>query len=344
MKIALVNTFMPFLRGGAEILVDDLKEQLQKRGHQVTLFRLPFPSDYEVGLMELVLGSKLLDFTSYDKVIAFKFPAYCVIHRAKTLWMFHQFRQVYELYGTQDGLQDCDEARALQKIISELDVADIGSARRVYVNADEVANRLYKYNRLKSEVLTPPLLNHTSYYLEGYGDYIYYPSRVTALKRQHLAIEAMRYVKSDVKLVIAGRCTEPEYEHQLQELIKQHGLENKVKYENRWVEDEEKLEMIAGSLAMLYIPYLEDSCGFVTIEGFYSSKAVLTCYDSGGTKEFIEEGITGYFAQPTPQALAEKMDLLYRDREKTIEMGQNARREIERRNITWDETVRRLLS
>ena len=71
MKIALVNTFMPFLRGGAEILVDDLKKQLQKRGHQVTLFRLPFPSDYEVGLIELVLGSKLLDFTSYDKVIAF---------------------------------------------------------------------------------------------------------------------------------------------------------------------------------------------------------------------------------------------------------------------------------
>lgn len=344
MKIALVNTFMPFLRGGAEILVDDLKEQLQMRGHQVVLFRLPFPSDYEVGLIEMVLGSKLLDFTSYDKVIAFKFPAYCIIHRNKTLWMFHQFRQVYELYNTPDGIQDCDEARALRKIIMEIDEEDIGHAHRVYVNADEVANRLYKYNQLKSEIITPPLLNYESYHLDGYGDYIYYPSRVTPLKRQHLAIEAMRYVKSDVKLVIAGRCTEREYEQQLQKLIKQYKLEDKVKYENRWVEDEEKIEMIAKSLAMIYIPYLEDSCGFVTIEGFYASKPVLTCYDSGGTKEFIEEGITGYFTDPTPQALAEKMDVLYLEKEKTKEMGRNARREIERRNITWDETVRRLLS
>ena len=81
MKIALVNTMTPFVRGGAEILVDDLRGQLAERGHQVELFRLPFPNDYAVGLPELVLASKLLDFSSYDRVIAFKFPAYCVCHR-----------------------------------------------------------------------------------------------------------------------------------------------------------------------------------------------------------------------------------------------------------------------
>lgn len=334
---------MPFLRGGAEILVDDLYQQLMDRGHDVTLFRIPFPNDYGVPLIETVLATKILDFSSYDRVIAFKFPAYCICHRYKTLWMFHQFRQVYELYNEEGGIQDTQEGEAIRDIITEIDNCDIGSAYQVYVNAEEVSNRLRRYNGIPSTILSPPLLNADNYYSDEQGDYLYYPSRVTALKRQHLAIEAMRYVKSNVKLVIAGKCSEPEYETLLYQLIKDYHLENKVQYENRWVDDGEKIAMIAKSLALVYIPYLEDSCGFVTYEGFYSSRPVLTCYDSGGTKEFIEEGVSGYFAEPTPEALAQKMDLLYENREKTLEMGQNAHTEILRRNITWDETVRKLL-
>ena len=115
MKIALVNTMTPFVRGGAEILVDDLRGQLAERGHQVELFRLPFPNDYAVGLPELVLASKLLDFSSYDRVIAFKFPAYCVCHRHRTLWLFHQFRQVYDLFDKQDGLPRTTENEAADR-------------------------------------------------------------------------------------------------------------------------------------------------------------------------------------------------------------------------------------
>ena len=133
MKIALVNTITPFIRGGAEILVDDLFDQLQQRGHRVTLFRLPFPNEYEVQLQELVLAGKLLDFTSYDRVIAFKFPAYCVCHPHKVLWLFHQFRQVYDLYGKEYGIQETPEGRAVKKLV-ENSAISIALMRRLRVS------------------------------------------------------------------------------------------------------------------------------------------------------------------------------------------------------------------
>ena len=344
MKIALVNTMTPFVRGGAEILVDDLRNQLAARGHQITLFRLPFPNDFSVGLLSLVLSAKLMDFSSYDQVIAFKFPAYCVCHRHKKLWMFHQFRQVYDLFGAEDGLQVNHETKALQQIITEIDNTDIGEAEHVFVNAQEVANRLMRFNGICSEVLTPPLLNLVRYHEGESGDYIYYPSRVTSLKRQHLAIEAMQYVKTDVKLILAGRCAEPEYEETLRKLIREKRLEERVFYKNIWVEDEEKLEKLSQCLAVLYIPFLEDSCGFVTFEGFYSAKPVISCIDSGGTKEFITDGVTGYLTEPTPQALARRMDELFLDREKAIRMGKEAKKQVTAADLTWDKTIGSLLA
>ena len=154
----------------------------------------------------------------------------------------------------------------------------------------------------------------------------------------------MRYVKTKVRLVIDGICIGDAYDRQLRELIRTYHLESKVVYENRWVEDSEKIEKLSRSLGVLYIPYLEDSCGFVTYEGFYSGKPVLSCTDSGGTKEFITDGINGFLVDPTPEALAEKMDLLYKNRKKAQKMGQCAYKSIIEKDITWDSTIRRLLA
>ena len=343
MKIALFNTMASFVRGGAEILVDDLYDQLVKRKHNVTLFRIPFPNSFEVPLMELVYAAENLNFDAYDVVIAFKFPAYCAVHRNKVLWFFHQFRQVYDLFGKEYGLADDDTGNALKEIIKVIDNDGIGNAAKVFTNAQEVTDRLKKYNGLDSIVLNPPLQNYENYYCKGNNGYVYYPSRITRLKRQHLAIEAMRYVKTDVKLVIHGKCSEPEYFKELDSIINKYDLKDKVLLKDEWISDEKKISTMADSMAVMYIPYKEDSCGFVTMEGFYSSKPVISCYDSGGTKEFIDHDVTGLFADPTPESLAECMDKLYLDKEKAEKMGKAAYKEIIRRNITWDSTIGRLL-
>ena len=343
MKVALFNTMTPFVRGGAEILVDDLLEQLRLRGHEADLYRIPFPSNFEVPLLKTVLAASMLRFDDYDRVIAFKFPAYSTSHPNKVMWIFHQFRQVYELYDKQYGIVDSDIGKAIKKVITDIDNNIIPRSRHIYTNALEVSNRLWTYNQIQTEVLNPPLLNVEDYYCGKTGDYIYYPSRITELKRQHLAIEAMQYVKSNVKLIISGKCDEDYYYAKLEDIIKVNKLQDKVQIENRWISDKEKIDYLANSLAVMYIPYKEDSCGFVTMEGFYSTKPVLSCRDSGGTVEFIEDEKTGFFAEPNPKDIAKKMDQFFLNKEATVEMGKNALDEIVRRNITWDETIRRLL-
>src|SRR5690242_21322023 len=52
----------------------------------------------------------------------------------------------------------------------------------------------------------------------------------------------------------------------------------------------------------------------ISLEAMLSSKALITCSDSGGPLEFVRDGVTGYVADPTAQAMAAAMD---RDRKST---------------------------
>ncbi len=344
MKVALVNTFSPHIRGGAEIAVDDLQEQLRLAGHNVQLIRLPFPTSFDVPLLNTIIASRLLCLSQYEKVIAFKFPAYCVRHTNKTIWLFHQFRQVYELWGTDSGMQPSPANNRLKDIITNVDNIEIPSARNIFTNAKEVSNRLKNFNNIESEVLMPPLLNNDKYYNDGIGDFIYYPSRITPLKRQLLAIEAMKFTKTPVRLQIAGVSEEPAYFTQMIELVKREQLENKVDIINRWISDEEKLSGFANCLAAIYIPFKEDSCGFVSMEAFYSSKPVISCHDSGGTGEIIRDGWNGRIVESDPVQIAQAMDSFYLDKQQAINMGANARADILGLNINWATTIEKLLA
>ena len=76
-----------------------------------------------------------------------------------------------------------------------------------------------------------------------------------------------------------------------------------------------------GAFASLYLPFEEDSYGYVTLEAFHSHKPVLTFTDSGGTDEIVEDGVNGMMLEPTPEALARGMETLWAARERTPRHG-----------------------
>ena len=104
----------------------------------------------------------------------------------------------------------------------------------------------------------PPLKDPELYYSEKAGDYIYYPSRITPLKRQLLAVEAMHFVKSGVRLIITGVGVEEEYNEQIKKTIRKNKLETRVEIRNQWITDDEKRELFANALGTIYIPFHED--------------------------------------------------------------------------------------
>jgi glycosyltransferase involved in cell wall biosynthesis len=99
---------------------------------------------------------------------------------------------------------------------------------------------------------------------------------------------------------------------------------------------------VGGALACAYIPYDEDSLGYVTMEAVASAKAVLTTTDSGGLLELVNEH-TGKVTAPTSEALAEGLAALWENPKRTRALGVSAQEAWRRRAISWDATIERLL-
>lgn len=346
MKIAIVNNMVPFLYGGAEFLADSLSKNLKEFGHQADVITYPFSWSPKEAIIDSMLAVRLSKLDNCDLVIALKFPAYYIEHPNKKLWLLHQFRQAYDMHGTEYGIfDDTDKADfAIRKSIIEMDNQCLSALEgRIFTNSQVVSDRLMKFNRITSEVLYPPLMDETLYTIgDEYGDYIFYPSRVNHSKRQHLAIEAMKYTKTDVKLVLAGKGDTLQDEQYIFNKIEEYGVNHKVTYLNRFISEQEKVELFEKSLAGIYIPYDEDSYGYVTLEGFHAGKAMISCKDAGGTDVVVKNDITGYMTEPTPQALAEAMDKMYTNKKNAKIMGLNGLPLLKELGITWDNVIRRL--
>jgi glycosyltransferase involved in cell wall biosynthesis len=341
MRIALFITVTPFVTGGSEFLVNDLTVQLRKRGHIAKLFRIPFSEEFEVGIFTNALCVQMLNFDDYDILISFKYPAYLAVHKKKNLWLFHQLRQAYDLFGKEYGLQDNNLGNAIKQIVCQTDNISLPQANKIFALSESV-KRLKKFNNIEAEVMECPLINSGKYYKNKIGDYIYYPSRVDYMKRQLLAIEAMHYVKSAARLVIDGKIDDGGLANKIKHIISKYNLNN-VTVSGEFVSEEYKIKRYADCLCAVYLPKNEDSCGFVTMESFYSHKPVITVSDSGGVTDFVKDGENGYVTEPNPKAIAAKIDRLYEHKEEAEKMGENAYQFIFKRNINWDDTIRRLL-
>jgi glycosyltransferase involved in cell wall biosynthesis len=176
----------------------------------------------------------------------------------------------------------------------------------------------------------PPALS--GYYCNA-DDYLFTTSRLDGPKRVGLVIEAMRHVKSNIRLLIGGKGPD---EARLKALAGDDGRIEFLGYLN----DAELLDHYAHALAVPFVPYDEDY-GLITIEAMMSGKPVITTTDSGGVGEFVVNGETGLAVPPDPQALAQAIDYLCGHRAEARAMGASARRRVS--GITWESVAEALI-
>jgi glycosyltransferase involved in cell wall biosynthesis len=343
-KVAIVNNQVPFVRGGAELLAEWLRDKLEEYGHEAEIVKVPFNWNPCERVVDHMLAARLVRLPNVDRVVALKFPAYYVPHENKVLWLLHQFRQVYDLWGTPyQDLPNNAVGHAVREAVVESDYRYLSEVKRIYTNSKIVGHRLALYTSIKSEVLYPPVLDAAPYVCDDYGDYFFFPSRITAGKRQHLAIAAMAHLKSSARLVIAGQPETPEDLERVMSVVHEHGLEDRVEVIPRWISDAEKLRLLAGARGVVYLPYGEDSYGYVTLEAFHARKPVLTFADSGGTLELIDDRRNGRVVSDVWE-LGQAIDELAEDLALTERMGEAALAKIEELDISWDRVVRCLTS
>lgn len=342
MNVLVVNNAAPFVRGGAEELADHLVRQLNAtKGVSAELMRIPFSWAPNERLIDEIVLNRSLRLWNVDRVIALKFPAYLVPHAEKVLWVLHQYRQAYDLGDAGQGLAKDGRDGEIRAAIQMADNACFDAARALYVNSPTTQARMAKYNGRRAEVLYPPV-NDAELFTGGEpGNYVFAGGRVAPGKRQHLLVEAMASVPSG-RLLIAGPA-EADYGAQLERRVGELGLEDRVELRFGFHPRADIARWMNAARACAYLPFDEDSLGYVSMEAFAAGKPVLTTTDAGGLLEMVGEA-TGLVVQPTAEALAQGLSTLLGDAGLAARLGAAARADLDARGLTWPATIARLIS
>jgi glycosyltransferase involved in cell wall biosynthesis len=344
MKVAVLNNSVPFLRGGAEHLADSLVDQLRLRGHQAELVRVPLRWATPADVAESMFAASTLRIPEADVVIPLKFPAYLVQHPRKNVWLLHQFRQVYDLWEVAGHSPEVNEENlALKKAITAADGTALGEARRLFCNSAVTAARLSEHNGLRAEVLLPPHGDAGQFHHASYGDYVLAIGRINAAKRQHLLIPALARSRSSLRLVIAGAPEGPDDLALLERLVREHGVQDRVELIPEYIDDATKARLLSDARAVAYLPLDEDSYGYVTAEGMYSRKPVITLRDAGGVLQLVEDGVTGFVRSAEPADLATAFDALS-DVRTADRLGGAALDRVTSLRLSWDHVISELLA
>lgn len=345
--IAICHPQVPFIHGGAEVLVDQLTQALKRHGHSVDVITIPFKWYPNEEIIKNALVWRMLDIDvsetigrPIDLVICTKFPAYLVKHPNKILWLCHQYRQAYDLYNTHFNEFVTKESQMIRDLIIELDNRFIREAKRVFTISQNVSNRLLKYNNIQSMPVYPGLKHHGSYNCKEYQDYVLFVSRITTIKRPDILLKSIKYVKNKkIKFVFVGK-DEANYLHEFHKIVRDEGIRDRIELKTNYVSDEELFSLYANTLCVFFAPFDEDY-GFVTLESFASKKPVITTTDAGGVLEFVQHGKNGFIIKPNDfQGIASYIDELSTDHQKAKAMGEYGHKLI--KNITWDNVVKQL--
>ncbi len=324
------------------VIARSLVQALRDEGHQADIVVTPQNRFGRQGAAYVAtwltdLGKS--DGHAIDQVISLRYPSYAVRHPRHVCWLNHTMREYYdqwERFSAPLSPQGRIKERIRRAWIHRADRYLLTrNVRRLFVQSRTVLERFSMWPELRATVLHPPPPQR-AYRCEEYGDYIFMVSRLTPLKRADLLVDALATPEcAGVRAVIGG---EGEDLDRLRRKIGELGLDDRVSLAGR-LTDTELLGHLARCRAVCFPP-LEEDYGFVTVEAFASAKAVITCRDSGGPAELVEDGVTGLVCDAQPASLAAAIHRVMDDETGAERMGAAARTGVAKLN--WPDTVRQL--
>lgn len=341
MRIVVAEARVPFARDGAELHAQSLVAQLRLRGHDAESVALPFNPRRDKLLDEAcawrMLNLSTSNARTIDLLIATRFPTWCVRHPRKVVWLIHQHRAAYDLFGTPySDFTDSAGDRRLRESITLLDSRMFAECERIVTNAQNTAMRLRRFNGIRAQAVyhPPPLAARLR--TGRSGDYVLAVARLEPLKRVELAIRAMTSVVAPIRLVIVGDGSQ---RAALEQEAVHAGVAHRVTFAGPLWGDP-VADLYADALGVVYTPFDEDY-GYVTLEAFLAAKPVITATDSGGPLEFVRDAANGIVCEPSAAALGEAINRLAADRslaERLGHTGQSAAKA-----VTWDGVIEQLL-
>jgi len=132
-------------------------------------------------------------------------------------------------------------------------------------------------------------------------------------------------------LIVAGGYDEAvrenvEHYRELVELAQKRGISDKNIRFLRSISNAARTAILQNSKVMLYTPSNEHF-GIVPLEAMYNKCAVLAC-NSGGPRETVLDGRTGYLLDVNPEDWANKIRIILQDPNNAAQMGEEGQRHV----------------
>ena len=341
-RVAVVTSSPPLVEGGHLVIARAIVDALRDAGHEADVLITP---DHGFGRQaSAYTATWLTDVRSsngrrVDRVISLRYPSYAVRHPQHVCWLNHTMREYYDLWDRFSATLS-PPARIKERIRrAAIHRADryllTHNVTQLFVQSRTIQRRFAMWPELQSEVLHPPAPPR-AYRCDGYGDYIFMVSRLTRLKRADLLIQALGSPAGEgIKAVIAGEGDELD---RLRALMDRCGVSGRVQLIGR-VGATELLNHLAHCRAVCFPP-LDEDYGFVTVEAFASRKAVITCRDSGGPAELVDDGVSGFITEPTAAELGVALRRVMDDAALAERLGAAAY--ARGAELTWEAAIARL--
>lgn len=341
-RIAVVTSSPPMVEGGHMVIARSLVQALRDAGHAADTVVTPqnrFGRQASAYAATWLTDLGTANGERIDQVISLRYPSYAVRHEKHVCWLNHTMREYYDQWDRFSGLlspQGRLKERVRRTVIHAADRYLLTrNVTKLFVQSRTIQDRLALWPELRSTVLYPPAPQRP-YRCDEYGDYVFMVSRLTPLKRPDLLVQALSTRQAaGIRCVIAG---EGEEQARLQALIDRLGLTKRVTLAGR-LSDADMIDHLARCRAVVFPPFEEDY-GFVTAEAFASGKAVITCRDSGGPAELVEDQVQGFVCEPTAPSLATAIQTVMEDRPLAERMGAAALEASA--TFSWADAVRQL--
>lgn len=336
MRIAVVTSSPPMVEGGHMVIARSLVQALRAAGHHADVVVTPqnrFGRQASSYVATWLTDVQVSNGRRIDQVISLRYPSYAVRHPRHVCWLNHTMREYYDLWprfsatlGRRASIKERLRRRAIHAADRYLLTRHV---TRLFVQSKTIQARYRMWPELRSTVLYPPAPPR-AYRCEAYGDYVFLVSRLTPLKRVDLFIRALATPEGrGIRAVIGG---DGEERANLQALVAALGLQDRVTLAGT-LDDAALLDHLARCRAVCFPP-LDEDYGFVTVEAFSAAKAVVTCRDSGGPVELVQDAVSGFVTNPSPEALATALRRLVDDAALAERMGAAAL--ARSRELTWN--------